>query len=296
MLAFTLMNVGWNWMRSNHCAPARSMFSAAMLIAVALLSLSFFSFFKCLDLLALSTLSRQFLQLLQYCFVGHRPPRMLYVTDGGVRDCTGIVQLMRRRCKRILLVLAAGDPTDDMLALKKGMAVAEEEKIGTFYDTQDPRRSIQAKIEAFGRDKSQLYLHLGICYPQAGDEEISGHLYVVKNRLPPAFEGQPIEPPLTEDEVQGRSSTTPGFRHGDWQHLTTDQLGGYGCCDCCHTAGLNCGPKFPHGGFPGYLYLTPTWCNSLVRLGFAVSEDAVKAVTKDGSLARPWERLVKEQD
>ena len=41
---------------------------------------------------------------------------------------------------------------------------------------------------------------------------------------------------------------------------------------------LNFGPKFPHGNIPGYLCLTPQWCNGLIWLGHSLSEDVVKQV------------------
>jgi len=78
--------------------------------------------------------------------------------------------------------------------------------------------------------------------------------------------------------------------HGGWSiedeesgglPLVADELGPFGCCDCCHQHGLNCGPKFPHGGFTGYLYLTPQWFNSLTRLGFALSGEAVAAISQE---------------
>jgi len=250
--------------------------------------LSFFSFHPSLDWLSLSPLLRQIQQATKYFYVGRRPPRMLYVTDGGVKDCTAIVQLMRRRCERILLVLAASDPNDELAVLKTAMEVAKSEKIGYFYDPKDPRRDVQVLFTSYKKDKSLPYLHVGISY--CWDEKpTTGHLFIVKNRLPPDFVAKEVQPLLTEEEIRGEPVEREEAMPEEWKGITTDQLGPFGCCDCCHTNGLNCGPKFPHGSFTGYMYLTPQWINGLARIAHAVSEPAVERITSSDPLCDPWE-------
>ena len=41
-----------------------------------------------------------------------------------VKGCTGLVQFMLRRCKRILLVLVAFDPRDELVMLTSAIADA----------------------------------------------------------------------------------------------------------------------------------------------------------------------------
>merc|ERR1712187_957657 len=94
------------------CPVARSWLDTTTLVLLAMVSLSFFTCFRCGELLAMSPLIRQIHQVTKYYYVGNRPPPMLYMTDGGVKDCTAIVQLLWRRRERILLVLAAADPKD----------------------------------------------------------------------------------------------------------------------------------------------------------------------------------------
>uniref|UniRef100_A0A7S1LR21 Uncharacterized protein n=1 Tax=Alexandrium catenella TaxID=2925 RepID=A0A7S1LR21_ALECA len=267
-----------------HCKQARNWLLCGLVSLAVLMALGFFSYTPGLSLFALNSVVRQFQQATQFYFVGKVPPRMLYVTDGGVRDCTAITQLLRRRSRRILLVLAAADPRDELGVLKTALEVAREERLASFFDPKDPRRDLQATFELFKEQKDDHYFHLGICYcwDQAGDvnnsEEI-GDLYIVKNRLPPEFEEQAVAPLLTEEEI---TDGPGGFRGRDEEcadrDLTASELGPFGCCDCCHTRGMNCGPKFPHGGFTGYLYLTPQWFNSLARLGFSMSAGVVTAI------------------
>mmetsp|Transcript_52669 Transcript_52669/g.140438 ORF Transcript_52669/g.140438 Transcript_52669/m.140438 type:complete len:946 (-) Transcript_52669:8-2845(-) len=289
MLILLLMNIGW---RKAICSPtepecqsAKNLFAGSFYLVLLLIMLTFFSFVPGLDLLGLSLFTRQFLQITKFCHVGERPPRLLYVTDGGVTDCTALVQLMRRRCKRILLVLAAADADDDLLVLKSAMESAEKEQVGSFFDPEEPRRDIRVLFKRFKETKNAPYLHLGICYSWDNQQEEvqTGEVFIVKNRLPPEFCGQPLQPQLTVDEICGISSRENArdamIRTDRWGDLTSDQLGPFGCCDCCHSVRcLNLGPRFPHGTFPGYLYLTPQWCNSLARLGFAVSGRAVEDV------------------
>jgi len=297
---YLTLNVAWYYLKADDCIFGRKLFRMAMWTILIMVFLSFFSFVPVLDRLTLSPLTRQLHQATKFFYVGKRPPRMLYVTDGGVKDCTSLVQLLWRRCERILLVLAASDPNDDLAVLKAGMEVAKDLKLATFYDPDDPRRDLRVLFERYKQDKSQPYLHLGISYCWHGTEGGSktGHLFIVKNRLPPDQVARPIAPPLTEEEIRGEEVKDPedlGFDREAWEGLTTDQLGPFGCCDCCHTSGLNCGPRFPHGTFTGYLYLTPQWMNSLARLGHDVSTAAVDAVTRNVPLSRTWEANVGAQ-
>jgi len=289
-----LMFVGW--LHINYgppsCTEAAGVFKVAMFLVVVVLAVSFFTWVPLFSFMSLSPIVRQFLQATKFSYVGQRPPRMLYMTDGGVRDCTSIVQLLWRRRERILLVLAAADPRDELGVLKAAMKNAEDLQLASFYDPRDPRRSVSVLLSEFKGDKNASFLHIGIsyCFEHGVHSNATGHLYIVKNRLPQYLAGQPVRPLLSEEEIRGECGPdVENFDEEAWGDMTTDQLGPFGCCDCCHTNGLNCGPKFPHGTFTGYLYLTPEWCSSLARLGYQMSEQVVQEIFKTGSLARSWE-------
>lgn len=292
---FTYLSA-WLGSTGGHCQHAKHAFWIGIIINIIVVMLSFFTFVPWLDLLGLSPILRQLHQATKFFYVGKHPPRMLYVTDGGVRDCTALVQLMRRRSERILLVLAAADPHDDLGVLKTAMGVAVEEKLGSFYDPQDPRKDIQVLFDRYKKDggKTMNVLHIGISYGWDEDDKQTGHLFIVKNRLPPDFENQPITPYVTESEVRGEVERGFGSLDEAWGDLTTSQLGPFPCCDCCHTRGWNCGPKFPHGSATGYLFLSPQWCNSLVRLGYDLSGPGISEVTQP-KIAEKWEQDVKKR-
>merc|ERR1711971_457728 len=112
-----------------------------------------------------------------------------------------------------------------------------------------------------------------------------GHLLLVKNRLPPALAEEPVRPLLTEAEIRGYKQSG----ELDWFHGSNQTDLGACCCDCCHTHGLNCGPRFPNVPNVNQC-LTPQLFNSLCRLGFALSSEAVEVISRSGSLSKGWER------
>jgi len=290
-IIFMLLNTSWWTVQSSgpSCDGAKWTMKVVLILVMATMFGSFLAFLPILDWLSLSPFVRQLHQATKYCFIGDPPrtppPRMLYVTDGGVKDCTALVQLMRRRCKRILLVLAASDPHDDLGVLKTAMQVARKFKLGSFFDPANPKQDIEILLESYKIKKDMPYMHIGISYGwpadpsiEHGEEEI-GHLIIMKNRLPPEFAEDGCKPLLTNDEIMGAPCSCDIDEK--WQGIKQAELGPFGCCDCCHTNNLNCGPKFPHGTFTGYLYLSPQWANGLTRLAHAMSAEAVEAVTKE---------------
>jgi len=137
-------------------------------------------------------------------------------------------------------------------------------------------------LEAFKKDKSMPYMHIGIRYGWEPEAAATGDLYIVKNRLPPSEEGKLIEAHISEEEIRDGivpPSALATWTQEDWGEMKREELGPFGCCDCCHRRGCNCGAGFPHGSFTNYMYLSPQWCNSLMRLGYATSVDVVDAVT-----------------
>jgi len=297
MLVYGFFFMGWSKTRGKgpDCAGARWWFQVAIALSTIILACSFYTYIPGCSLLTRSPLIRRIHQLSMYFYRGNHPPSMLYVTDGGVKDCTSIVQLLMRRRERILLVLAAADPKDELKVLKAALNEARSLELATFYDPKDPRKHLDLLFQEYKEDKDMPYLRLAISYCWAeGDEgPKTGHLFIVKNRLPNRCAAQPVKPHVMEDEVRGKVSLECDDAHCmKWKGLTTDALGPFGCCDCCHTRGLNCGPTFPHGAFTGYLYLTPQWCNSLIRLGYEVSADAVDDITNPKNPAEEWEAHV----
>jgi hypothetical protein len=297
LLIYGLWNVAVFYEQSGvgirSCDNAETLFRIGNYMMAGAVLASFFYFVPVLHNMAISPFLRQVHQVSRYFYVGYEPPALLYITDGGVQDCTGIGQLLMRRCERILLVLAAFDNADDLDVLKMAIKVASDENWCSFYDPVDPRRDILDLLEAFKTNTDQLDIHIGIYYPTArsGKPQKTGHLFIVKNRLPAKMANQPIEPPLSHGEITGENGPSE-WDEESWRGLTTDQLGHCGCCDCCHTRGCNCGPKFPGGSAHGYLFLTPKWFSSLARLSYEISSDAINKVTGARDLSSEWEQHV----
>eukprot|EP00930_Biecheleria_cincta_P046200 TRINITY_DN31870_c0_g1_i1.p1 TRINITY_DN31870_c0_g1~~TRINITY_DN31870_c0_g1_i1.p1 ORF type:complete len:985 (-),score=107.33 TRINITY_DN31870_c0_g1_i1:54-3008(-) len=275
----------------DNCRDGSKLINGAVLLFGVVMCLSFFTHVGCLSGLSFSPLIRQIHQATKFIHFAWRPPRMLYVTDGGVQDCTAITQLILRKCERILLVLAASDPEDDLAVLKTTMLdMTFEHKLASFFDPSDPTRDVFALLDDFKRDTDIPYIEMGIRYgwTKADDEESAqqggirfGKLWVVKNRLPNEFSNMPIEPLLTEDEIRHgetvfADSSSEEEEADDSSELMYDELGGVFCCTACHKQGCNVGRKFPHLTFTGYMWLTPQLFSSLSRLGYALSEKVVR--------------------
>eukprot|EP00403_Amphidinium_massartii_P008608 CAMPEP_0178412400 /NCGR_PEP_ID=MMETSP0689_2-20121128/21997_1 /TAXON_ID=160604 /ORGANISM="Amphidinium massartii, Strain CS-259" /LENGTH=984 /DNA_ID=CAMNT_0020033649 /DNA_START=36 /DNA_END=2991 /DNA_ORIENTATION=+ len=290
-----LMTIGWRLATTSTgsaCRYAPDVFFMAIFVWLVIVFFSFFAYHPNLQCLLLSPMIRQLHQVTRFRFQGERPPGVLYVTDGGVEDCTGLIQLMQRRCKKILLVLAAADPNDELAVLKEAMHVAVDKlKLGSFYDPTDAHRDVKILLEKFkdSTRKDEPFLHLGIRYgwdtsyeweSPRSSRQVYGDLYIIKNRLPQSMSEQTVRPLISESEVVGepvaKSTKAVGAKSVDDKQedlagMKETDLGGLGCCDCCHRRGANCGAKFPHLTAANYIWLSPTLFSSLCRLGHDLS-------------------------
>lgn len=283
MLIYCLCAYAWHLMMhptDRQCSVGRFAYSTAAVIFCIIINLSFFACIPCLSVLSVSPLIRQLHQLTSFVYTSEFPPKMLYVTDGGVSDNTTIGQLLLRKRRRILSVISSGDCLAD---LKVVLDWAEKERVATFYDPAEPKKSVFSILDRYEKDTSMEYMHIGICYSW-GDEEgtalETGDLYVVTRRLPKERRSELVRPPITEDEiVTGKAKVLEvGV---DWGDMTTDMLGCFPCCDCCHRNNVcNCQPKFPHGASSNLMFMSPAFFSSLVRLGFDISGEAVQSITK----------------
>merc|ERR1740123_891137 len=101
------------------CTKSKYLLMGAGHLGMFALFLSFFAFIPPFDTLSLVPLLRQFHQATKHTVIGDidegiPPPRMLYMTDGGVRECTSLMGLFQRRTQRILMSHSGWDPDSDM--------------------------------------------------------------------------------------------------------------------------------------------------------------------------------------
>lgn len=261
------------------CATSRTISLTAFILGYIILALSFFSYARGLDFLMYSMILRGFHQAPPTNLLQARPPTLLYVTDGMVIDNTGVIQLLRRRCKKILLVYGGGGK-NHLHFLEKIAEVAWEERIASFYNLSDSRTDYRDALQEFLDDDDIKRVCLGILYGTKGDPlgQTEGRLVVVKCREQKVLKEQHVQPLLSEEEI---TDTKDEF---DWESsddsladLNATDLGG--CwCDWCHSHGFNwCCHRFPYAATSNQC-LTPRFVSGLCRLGYQLSAGASDAL------------------
>jgi len=258
------------------CSSAGSMYTMASVFAACLILLSFYAFVDCFDPLMHCLPIRGIHLLTRFYHRAERPPSLVCVTDGGLLDNTGVMQLLRRRCKRILLVYGGNDPKGKFKWLRKVLDAAANERIASFHDPRDMGLDIREVLQDFNENLSKEFLHLRIRYGWLHPERRGyGDLFVVTNRLSSDLTDLQVQPLLTETEVRGDEDDAGELSSGlEGMHQT--ELGGC-CCDCCHSRGCNFGSKFPNTHQMNQC-LTPQLFNCLCRLGHHSAKGAVEAV------------------
>jgi len=238
---------------------------------------SFFGFLPHFDLLLNSVVLRGIHQLLQFYHQATHPPTAVHVTDGGLLDNTGVMQLFRRRIQRILLAYGGNDPKEQFKYIQKLVVALATEHIGSLHDPIDPRRDLNETFHKFRSDKQATYLHLKVKYGWCDDgcDQPSSDLFIVMCRLTPAARDMKVKPLMTESTILGEESDDELSDDGE-SAILQRKLGGC-CCDCCHVIGCNCGRKFPNP-LTMNQFLTPQLFNSLCRLGHDISGPAIEAI------------------
>lgn len=280
LILAAFVDEGTSWDNYESRCKVQTRTGYTILVAITLIVVaSFYTFCPYLRWLLYSPGIRQLHMITLYQNRDVHPPCRVYVTDGGVQDCTGIYQLVRRRAKRILLVIGAEDPTDNLTALRKAIQIIIDDKLATFYDLRDPSRNYLSVLDEYKDDKCITTIRLGIRFGWIHDAENSfdGHgiLIAVKCRLPPGLEDRFARPLLTRTEITDKAQ-------GRWNEcgellLREEQLGSC-CCDCCHRTCNFCAP-FPNVSNPNQC-MTPQMFNALCRLGYCVSEEAVNEISQ----------------
>jgi len=272
--------------RYGHCQWGKRCFLLGFGIAALMVVLSFFAFVPQLDFLLHSQLIRTIHQVTGYYHKARWPPSLLYITDGMVEDNTGVMDLLRRRCERILLVYAGADNKDEFKFLRKILECAAAERLASIYDPADPRCDVGVALERYRKDVRAVYLRLDILYGWdcPPEERKLGHLFILKLHVPHDQQDMLAQPLLTEAEIRGEagsgaedaSTCSESSEGSPLRSLRARDLSGC-CCDCCHRRGWRCGSMFPHPP-TGMQFLTPQVASTLCRLGHGISGDVVAAL------------------
>jgi len=280
----------------DRCSIAFRLCQWSALLAAGLAGLSFFSFLPFLGFLQHSPLLRTLQQATRFYYQSPQPPGTVYISDGGVVDNTGVLSLLRRRCRRILAVYAGEEAQGkELKCIKKLLMHMHEERIGYLYDLENPQQgpleTIRKCVESHGH-----FLKFGIHYADDTSGERSV-LMVVRNQVPAKHRDdgsvELADASGSEMSADGSSGPLPVF-----EHLTEEELLGYRdpeldeilegmqqtdlggcCCDCCHKTCFNafCG-KFPKPPTSNQ-FLTPQMFSSLCRLGrAALTTDALASL------------------
>ncbi len=210
-----------------------------------------------------SAIVQQVHLLLQVAHYGTRCPPYVTLTDGGLVETIGVVELLRRRCRWIIIMDAGEDPKLIFVGLSKALQLASDEGLVS------PFRSVHTDAQLRDcLDRSVKEHHRCRLYATYRDGS-RVDVFLVKMRYP--SHDTPCQPLISPDEVRrGESSyeVTQILNPETYKvpDVTQRSINGL-CCDCCH----GCCAKGPCGRFPflgvGNQFLTPLQYANLARLG-----------------------------
>lgn len=268
-----------DWHNGTGCDTYRLLTSLVTLFLVVLFNMAINSLPSAQKFISHAPLMRHIQQMVSFCTVSPEPPPYLYLSDGGMTEDLGLLHLLRRKAKWMLVADAGDDAELEMLDLRSTMASAAEERLCSFYALDDPRRGVDDLIETY-RTAQQPYLRLGVRYGWgdgvSGQEVATGVVFVVRLRMPKHAVSRVVAPVIDEGElhVQAEKWQQPLVgEECDTQHgLSQAELGGC-LCDCCHERLPVC------TGFPNVStanqFFTPKLFANYCRLGFELADSAV---------------------
>mmetsp|Transcript_43849 Transcript_43849/g.115971 ORF Transcript_43849/g.115971 Transcript_43849/m.115971 type:complete len:969 (+) Transcript_43849:2-2908(+) len=266
------------------CQPYFAVFWTGWGLLGTVIAASFFAGLAPFRWILSSTTIRHLHMAMMHYHTSDEPPLRLFLNDGGLVECLGLISLLRRRSEYMLVTDATADFKMELVCLRETMRLAERERICTFFDPDDPRRGAEPRLQEFSRSQDK-YLRLGVLYdawnPEGGEHRKTGEVFFIRMRLL-AFGRRMKAPRISEEEVMmsaARCRTSSGEETpGRPEAMLREEVGGC-CCDCCHKK-CNCGLV---GRFPdissGNQFLTPTQFSLLCRLGYEISGEAIDHIT-----------------
>jgi len=211
--------------------------------------------------------------MISFTYVDPSPPPYLYLSDGGMTEDLGLLHLLRRRAKWMLVADAGDDEDLEMIDLKTSMRNASSEKLCSFFDLDEPKRSMCDVFESY-RESGAPYLRLGVRYGWGpATSEDTGVVFIIRLRMPLHSVKRTVAPPIQEEELyrHARHWRQPGNAPPPGS-IAQDDVGGC-CCECCHEHCQIC-TGFPHIGTANQFF-TPTLFSNYARLGYELADGAV---------------------
>lgn len=185
---------------------------------VGILALSFFGFIPHLRWLMRSPLILQFQMMAMHRHQATKPPPYLYLSDGGLIECLGVLMLLRRRVPLIICSDACEDADITLRALHDTILLACEERICSFYDPSEPRRDVKMMMSEL-KESRDSHIRLGILYEgHNGDAPSTGELLYIRMRLL-SGDCALVRPLLTEQELTQGPKKPPGSAFVDPEDL-----------------------------------------------------------------------------
>ena len=230
---------------------------------------SVFTHAPALRFLACSPIIQQAHLLMQVTNFGTRTPPFLTLTDGGLTECIGVVELLRRGIRWIVVVDTTEDPSLQMAYLAESLAIAKAEGlvVGDFEDRgPEPRLPLADLLSPKIADRD--YARVANAYPSGQPVDV----FVVKMRKPKggcATKARPLIHPKEVASADCDITVVPkpllDLENASPPDLRLDEINGL-CAESCHTACacLPCG-QFPFLGV-GNQFLTPVQFANLARL------------------------------
>jgi len=231
-----------------------------------------------------SPMVQQFQMLAMHSYKATEPPPYVYVCDGGLIEVLGLLPLLRRRMKCIVVSDAADDPYLTMRCLRECSANVRRENLCSFFDPRHPNRDFEFTLRELSTS-SEPFFKMGVLFePKPGDTEPEiGWVYYVRMRRRDD-DMAPIRGLLTEDELMGPPQTLesglspPTTCNWGKKTLRNDMTGA--CFPWLFCGGVFIGRIFPNFGVSNQC-LSPIHFANLCGLGAEQSESLVKCLSED---------------
>lgn len=268
---------------------------------------SIYAYLPSVRFLLTSPIIQQVHLLLQITHFGTRAPPAVTLTDGGLTECIGVVELLRRRTRWIVVVDTTEDPSISLSYLRDSFDVARDNHliVGEITDAGSPLingsnpsegpPSLSYEELLSPKIAEREYARLRVSYPQqfsSGKADAPafadfGDVFVIKMRKPqpgPRKCERLIEPkdlatsmPCVQEENVPAPLLDVGIEPLD---LSQHEINGL-CCECAHTT-CKC---LPCGELPflsvGNQFLTPFQFANLTRLASELSDAPLRKMKEE---------------